>query len=117
MNKQIGGVLTNRIEDRNRNLGADEAGVIAGATTVAHETQHLIDASTGIFDSKSMSFVPQGLPTTKTYETATEQRAYGVERSFGRGLGVDVGYSTPAQIEQGVQGSVSAWCTNNSACQ
>jgi len=84
---------------------------------VAHETQHLIDASTGIFDSKSMSFVPQGLPTTKTYETATEQRAYEVERSFGRGLDVDVGYSTPTEIEEGVQGSVSEWCKNNSACQ
>lgn len=115
--KQIGGVLTNRIEGRNPGLGAGEAGVIAGASTVAHETQHLIDANQQIFDNRSLGFVPQGLPTTKVYETVTERRAYGIEGSFGRGLGVDVGYSTPAQVEQGVQSSVSAWCTNNSACQ
>jgi hypothetical protein len=115
--KKIAGPVAGSIKSLNAGMSAKEANVVAGGSAVAHETQHLIDANQPIFDAATMRMVPQGFPTTKVYETATEQRAYGVERSYGRGLDVDVGYSTPADVQSGVQGSVSAWCNGNPACQ
>ncbi len=115
--KKIAGPVASSIKSLNSGMSAKEADVLAGGSAIAHETQHLIDANQPIFDAATTRMVPQGFPTTKTYETATEQRAYGVEGSYGRGLGVDVGYSTPADVQSGVQGSVSAWCNGNPACQ
>lgn len=115
--KQIGGILAGGIKQLNPGISAKEADLVAGGTTVAHETQHLLDANQLIYDTGQEKFTPQGFPTTKIYETATERRAYGIEGAFGRGLRLNVGFSTPADIERGVQGSVDAWCNNNPACQ
>lgn len=111
--KQIGGVLTDRIAARNPGMSAKDANVIAGGSTIAHETQHLIDANRPKFDPGTLQFGTQGPPTTRISEMATERRAYGIEGSYGRGLGADVGYSTPAQIEAGAQAS----CQETGLCK
>jgi RHS repeat-associated protein len=109
--KQIAGVLTQRIKARNPGLSTKEAEVVSGGTTVAHETQHLIDANRLMFDPTAMKMLPQGFPGTDDpiYEMATERNAYGVEAAFGRGLSVNVGYTTPAQIEAAALGSCQAF--------
>ena len=110
----IGGALAHNIQSKNRDMSAEEAGVVAGGDTVAHETQHLIDANRLIFDPTRMRMVPQGFPGPHDpgYEMATEKRAYDVERAFGRGLGVDVGSSTQAQINANALGS----CQTQGSC-
>lgn len=106
----IGGVLAHNIQSMNRGMSAKEAGVVAGGDTVAHETQHLIDANRPIFDAATMRMVPQGFPGPHdpVYEMATEKRAYGVEGAFGRGLGVNVGSSTQAEINANALASCQA---------
>lgn len=106
----INGPLAHNIQSMNPGMGAKDAGVVAGGDTVAHETQHLLDANRPIFDPAEMRMEPQGFPGPHdpVYEMATEKRAYGVERSFGRGLGVDVGSSTKAEINANALGSCQA---------
>lgn len=106
----INGPLAHDIQSMNSGMSAKGAGVIAGGATVAHETQHLLDANSPIFDPTKMRMEPQGFPGPHdpVYEMATEKRAYGVERAFGRGLGVDVGSSTQAEINANALGSCQA---------
>lgn len=98
--KAIAGALTHYIKYLNSGLNTKEAGVVAGGDTVAHETQHLIDANQKIWNPSKMEMEPQGFPGPHDpgYEMATEKKAYGVEGAFGRGLGIDVGSSTPSEI-------------------
>ncbi|GEM_PF-1755683 len=108
--KKIAGPLANDIKSMNPGMNGKDAGVLAGGATVAHETQHLIDANQSIFDAGTMRMVPQGFPSghDPIYEMATEKRAYGVEGAFGRGLGVDVGSSTQAEINANALASCQA---------
>lgn len=110
--KKIGGVLASDIMGRNEKMTQSEAEVVAGATTVAHETGHLMDANRIDYDGKAVGF-----PRSKKAEFSTERRAYEIERALGQGLNVDTGYSTQEAVEAGAQRSTEAWCMANGGCQ
>ncbi|HET6632169.1 MAG TPA: RHS repeat-associated core domain-containing protein, partial [Rhodanobacteraceae bacterium] len=115
--EKIAGPVASSIKSLNHGMTSEQAGIVAGGSTVAHETQHLIDANQPIFDAGSMSLMPTGFPSTSEAEMATEMKAYGIEGAFGRGLGVDTGYSTSTSVRVGAEASTSSWCTAFGGCQ
>lgn len=74
-----------------------------GSGTVGHEVQHEIDYIYGAY------------PTNRSDEKATEINAYATEAYIGKGLGINIGLNSPADIHDAAEASTNAWCAGNAS--